>query len=88
MLFYFQKVLNQKLNDFFCENKYIFSACLNSEVTFFLYTLYNQDEGIQILPGKDLNSSNLLQTYFNPLVPSKILIHGYNSDVFGGDERS
>ncbi|KAB0794898.1 hypothetical protein PPYR_11737 [Photinus pyralis] len=55
--------------------------CGQSNVTFYLYT-NNQVEGEQIVVNK--SSSNLLQTAFNVSLETKILIHGYNSDMFLG----
>ncbi|XP_031841941.2 uncharacterized protein LOC116431104 [Nomia melanderi] len=54
-------------------------TCPDNEVTFFLYTQRNPHSGQQILV--DEYSSNLPSTNFNPSKPTKILIHGYDSDM-------
>ncbi|XP_076279943.1 uncharacterized protein LOC143208896 isoform X1 [Lasioglossum baleicum] len=54
-------------------------TCPDDEVTFFLYTKRNMKEGQQILV--DDIDSNLDETNFVPSNPTKILIHGYDSDM-------
>lgn len=55
--------------------------CPDPNVAFYLYTKNHPDlpEGVRI--GADPGVSNLSQTDFNPALPSKIIIHGYNSDM-------
>ncbi|XP_078049734.1 uncharacterized protein LOC144476529 [Augochlora pura] len=54
-------------------------TCPDEEVTFFLYTRRNVKDGQQILV--DATDSNLPETNFVPSNPTKILIHGYDSDM-------
>ncbi|CAK9800647.1 Lipase member H-A [Anthophora plagiata] len=54
-------------------------TCPDKEVTFFLYTKRNLDKGQQIFV--DNNTSNLAKTNFVPSNPTKIVVHGYDSDM-------
>ncbi|XP_076546803.1 lipase member H [Osmia lignaria lignaria] len=54
-------------------------TCPDKEITFFLYTRRNFNESQQILV--DETSSNLAQTNFDPSKPTKIVIHGYDSNM-------
>ncbi|CAL7945678.1 unnamed protein product [Xylocopa violacea] len=54
-------------------------TCPDSEVTFFLYTKRNPEFGKQVLV--DETSSNLKDTNFEPSNPTKIVVHGYDSDM-------
>lgn len=54
-------------------------TCPDEEVTFFLYTRHNRDEG-QRLSVND-SASNLPETNFVAALPTKIIVHGYNSDM-------
>ncbi|KAG7199611.1 hypothetical protein KM043_014214 [Ampulex compressa] len=54
-------------------------TCPDEEVTFFLYTRRNNETGQRILV--DDSRSNLLQTSFQADKPTKIIVHGYNSDM-------
>ncbi|XP_011300409.1 lipase member H-A-like [Fopius arisanus] len=54
-------------------------TCPDDEVTFFLYTRDNPGSGKQIFVND--SSSNLHETNFNPRDPTKIVVHGYNSDM-------
>ncbi|XP_063974991.1 uncharacterized protein LOC135161391 isoform X2 [Diachasmimorpha longicaudata] len=54
-------------------------TCPDDEVTFFLYTRENPGSGRQILVND--SSSNLAETNFNHRHPTKIIVHGYNSDM-------
>lgn len=54
-------------------------TCPDEEVTFFLYTIHNKIEGQQILVNS--SNSNLADTNFVASRPTKILVHGYNSDM-------
>lgn len=54
-------------------------TCPDEEVTFFLYTKHNPDVAQQLLVNE--SGSNLADTNFVPALPTKIIIHGYNSDM-------
>ncbi|KAK0160679.1 hypothetical protein PV328_008064 [Microctonus aethiopoides] len=55
------------------------TSCPDKEVTFFLYTRKNPTYGHEIIVND--TDSNLKDTNFNPKLPTKILIHGYNSNM-------
>lgn len=55
------------------------TSCPDKEVTFFLYTRKNPTDGHEIIVND--TDSNLNDTNFNPKQPTKILIHGYNSNM-------
>ncbi|XP_023288828.1 lipase member H-A-like [Orussus abietinus] len=55
-------------------------GCPDEEVTFFLFTRRNLDESQRI--NVTDSWSNLRETNFNPSHPTKIIIHGYNSDMY------
>jgi hypothetical protein len=54
-------------------------TCPDDEVTFFLFTKHNPDEGQQLLVND--TASNLADTNFVATSPTKIIVHGYNSDM-------
>ncbi|KAL6416745.1 hypothetical protein ACFW04_008252 [Cataglyphis niger] len=54
-------------------------TCPDEEVTFFLYTKFNPEEGQQLIVNA--TSSNLADTNFVSALPTKIIVHGYNSDM-------
>ncbi|XP_043681972.1 uncharacterized protein LOC122635628 isoform X1 [Vespula pensylvanica] len=54
-------------------------TCPDDEVTFFLYTRDNPFKGQRIVVTE--TDSNLDVTYFNSSNPTKIIVHGYNSDM-------
>ncbi|XP_015596730.1 lipase member H-A-like [Cephus cinctus] len=54
-------------------------TCPDEEVTFFLYTQSNPTESQQI--NVTSNSSNLINTHFDSTKPTKVIVHGYNSDM-------
>ncbi|XP_018564368.1 uncharacterized protein LOC108905824 [Anoplophora glabripennis] len=55
--------------------------CPDPDVTFYLYTRFNPEHPEQISVGLERNISNLMDTAFDPSKPSKIVIHGYNSNM-------
>lgn len=63
--------------------KWIFSEkCPNSDIKFFLYTKKNPQDRQLIYIDETWDKSNLSDSHFNPNDPSKIILHGYNSDMF------
>ncbi|XP_066601666.1 uncharacterized protein [Prorops nasuta] len=54
-------------------------TCPDPEVSFYLYTRFNPTEGQEILVNN--TGSNLGDTNFLPFRPTKIVVHGYNSDM-------
>lgn len=57
-------------------------TCPDPEVRFFLYTRSNVDEQQFIHIDDTFDASNLSSSFFNPRHPSKIIIHGFRSDIF------
>lgn len=56
--------------------------CPDNDIQFYLYTRSNRKDRQHIYIDDSLEQSNLSESYFNPNHPSKIIIHGYNSDMF------
>lgn len=56
-------------------------SCPDDEVTFFLYTTKNRSTSQRVNISNSGTSSNLPETNFNSNNPTKIIIHGYNSDM-------
>lgn len=57
-------------------------TCPDPEVRFYLYTRSNIDERQLIHVDDTRDASNLSSSFFNPQHPSKIIIHGFRSDMF------
>lgn len=57
-------------------------TCPDSDVKIFLYTRDNPVERQAIHIGDSWENSNLSESNFNPFIPNKVIIHGYNSDMF------
>lgn len=57
-------------------------TCPDPEVRFFLYTRSNVDKRQLIHVDDTRDASNLSSSFFNPQHPSKIIIHGFRSDMF------
>lgn len=57
-------------------------VCPDPDVTFFLYTKGYPENPENITVGTNNWESNLNETKFDPSKPSKIIIHGYNSDMY------
>ena len=55
------------------------TTCPDPEVTFFLYTKQNPESAQQIFVNE--TGSNLSETNFLPKSSTKIIVHGYNSDM-------
>lgn len=56
--------------------------CPDADVKFFLFTRINAKDRQSIHADETLDKSNISSSYFNPMHPTKIIIHGYNSDMF------
>lgn len=56
--------------------------CPDSDVKFFLFTRSNPKDRQAIHADETLEKSNLSTSYFDAAHPVKIIIHGYNSDMF------
>ncbi|CAH1990234.1 unnamed protein product [Acanthoscelides obtectus] len=55
--------------------------CPNDDITFYLYTKRQPQTAESVILGSRLLESNLRDTHFDPRKPTKIIIHGYNSDM-------
>ncbi|CAH1170534.1 unnamed protein product, partial [Phaedon cochleariae] len=55
--------------------------CPDPDVNFFLYTKYNPENPQFVRIGSDPLVSNLKDTAYNSSNPTKIIIHGYNSNM-------
>ena len=56
--------------------------CPDPEIRFYLFTRSNIDEQQLIHVDDTLDASNLSSSFFNPQRPSKIIIHGFNADMY------
>ncbi|VEN41306.1 unnamed protein product [Callosobruchus maculatus] len=57
------------------------TKCPSDDITFFLYTKEQPSTAEPIILGSETLESNLRDTLFDPRRPTKIIIHGYNSDM-------
>ncbi|XP_055541424.1 pancreatic lipase-related protein 2-like [Wyeomyia smithii] len=56
--------------------------CPDDDVKFYLYTRSNPEDRQYVHIDESLEKSNLSTSYFNPSLQTKIIIHGYNADMF------
>lgn len=56
--------------------------CPDENIRFYLFTRHNMRDRQLIHIDESLELSNLSTSYFDPKNPVKIIIHGYNSDMF------
>uniref|UniRef100_A0A2C9GRW6 Uncharacterized protein n=1 Tax=Anopheles arabiensis TaxID=7173 RepID=A0A2C9GRW6_ANOAR len=56
--------------------------CPDSDIRFYLFTRSNPDDRQYIHIDETWEQSNLSSSYFNPSHPVKVIIHGYNADMF------
>uniref|UniRef100_A0AAG5DUT5 Lipase domain-containing protein n=1 Tax=Anopheles atroparvus TaxID=41427 RepID=A0AAG5DUT5_ANOAO len=56
--------------------------CPDSEIRFYLFTRSNPDDRQYIHIDESWEASNISSSYFNPAHPVKVIIHGYNADMF------
>ncbi|XP_055632870.1 uncharacterized protein LOC129773297 [Toxorhynchites rutilus septentrionalis] len=57
-------------------------SCPDEDVKFYLYTRSNPEDRQYVHIDESLEKSNLSSSYFNPSLPTKVIIHGYNADMF------
>ncbi|XP_075152331.1 phospholipase A1 member A-like isoform X2 [Haematobia irritans] len=57
-------------------------TCPDKDVSFHLYTRQNPTQAQLIFIDKDIRTSNLTQSFYDNRYPSKIIIHGYNANMF------
>ncbi|XP_037927406.1 pancreatic triacylglycerol lipase [Teleopsis dalmanni] len=56
--------------------------CPDNDIKFYLYTRKNMMDRQYLYVDDTLEKSNITDSYLNPQYPTKIIIHGYNSDMF------
>lgn len=56
--------------------------CPDIDVKFYLFTRQNPEDRQYIHIDETLDTSNLTESNFDPFNPVKIIIHGYNADMF------
>ncbi|KAJ6626576.1 Pancreatic lipase-related protein 3, partial [Pseudolycoriella hygida] len=56
--------------------------CPDDRIGFYLFTRHNTKDRQYIHIDSNLKLSNISVSYFDPKYPVKIIIHGYNSDMF------
>ncbi|XP_065095314.1 phospholipase A1 member A-like [Ochlerotatus camptorhynchus] len=56
--------------------------CPDEDIKFYLFTRSNPDDRQYVHIDETLEKSNLSSSYFNPSLPTKVIIHGYNADMF------
>lgn len=57
-------------------------SCPDENIRFYLFTRHNMRDRQYIHIAGSLKSSNISLSYFDAKNPVKIIIHGYNSDMF------
>ncbi|KAH8276694.1 hypothetical protein KR018_005119, partial [Drosophila ironensis] len=57
-------------------------SCPDSDVKYYIYTRHNPVDRQSLHIDESQEKSNLTASFFNPRYPTKIIIHGYNSDMF------
>lgn len=57
-------------------------SCPDPDVKYYIYTRLNVMDRQNLHIDQSAELSNLTNSNFNPRNPTKILIHGYNSDMF------
>lgn len=56
--------------------------CPDDDIKFYLFTRANPDDRQLLHIDNSWESSNLSSSHFDPAYPVKVVIHGYNSDMF------
>lgn len=56
--------------------------CPDDDIKFYLFTRANPDDRQLLHIDNSWESSNLSSSHFDPTYPVKVVIHGYNSDMF------
>ncbi|XP_050089310.1 uncharacterized protein LOC126573332 [Anopheles aquasalis] len=69
-------------NDFDSNRILMGEYCSNTDIRFYLFTRSNPDDRQYIHIDESWEKSNLSSSYFNPSHPVKVIIHGYNADMF------
>lgn len=56
--------------------------CPDDDIAFYLYTRKNPSDRQHLKIDNNLEASNITNSFYDSKHPSKIIIHGYNSDMF------
>lgn len=56
--------------------------CPDDDVRFYLYTRKNPKDRQFVFIDETWEKSNLSTSFFDPAHPTKVIIHGYNADMF------
>lgn len=56
--------------------------CPDDDIKFYLFTRSNPEDRQYVHIDDTMEKSNLSSSYFNPSLPTKVIIHGYNADMF------
>uniref|UniRef100_A0A8D8C9D9 Pancreatic lipase-related protein 2 n=1 Tax=Culex pipiens TaxID=7175 RepID=A0A8D8C9D9_CULPI len=56
--------------------------CPDDDIKFYLFTRSNPEDRQYVHIADTMEKSNLSSSYFNPSLPTKVIIHGYNADMF------
>ena len=56
--------------------------CPDDDIKFFLYTRQNPKDRQNLKIGNSRQDTNLTSSFFQPRLPTKIILHGYNADMF------
>lgn len=56
--------------------------CPDADVQFYLFSKQNPNDRQPIAIGETWDKSNLSSSHFDPDLPTKIIMHGFNSDMY------
>ena len=56
--------------------------CPDNDIKFYLYTRSNPKDRQNLKIGHTREDTNLTNSHFKPNLPTKIILHGYNADMF------
>lgn len=56
--------------------------CPDNDIKYYLYTRRNAHQRQYLKIGRTWEQSNISHSYFNPHHEVKIILHGYNSDMY------
>lgn len=56
--------------------------CPDGDIKFYLFTKFNPNDRQLIHAAETWDKSNLSASYFDPELPTKVIMHGFNSDMY------
>lgn len=56
--------------------------CPDGDIKFYLFTKNNRNDRQFIYVSDSWDKSNLSSSYFDPDLPTKVIMHGFNSDMY------